>query len=108
MRLLLWLGVVVALVAGVSASSAAIGRSVPVVVGFWDAQHGLLARSTWASCSSPVPAERISLERTSDGGRTWTSVLSVCASITGVGGEVTLVTVAPETALLSVPRGLLV
>jgi len=108
MRVLLWLGVTAALVVGVPSSSAAAGRSFPVVIEFWDAQHGLLAESTYASCSAPVPAERVSLERTSDGGRTWTSVLSVCASITGVGGEVTLATVAPETALLSVPRGLLV
>src|SRR5690348_16678623 len=107
MRLVLWLGVALALVAGVPASSAATGRSVPVVVEFWDAHHGLLAQSTWAHCSAPVRAERVSLERTSDVGRTWTPVLSVCASITGVGGEVTLATVATERALLVVPRGLL-
>lgn len=108
MRLLRLLGVLVALVAGVPASSAGAQRLAPVTVAFWDAQHGLLARSSFDSCSRSVPADRVRFERTSDGGRSWASVRSVCASITGVGGEVTLATVAPQTALLSVPGGLLV
>jgi photosystem II stability/assembly factor-like uncharacterized protein len=107
MRLLLWLGVAVAFVAGVPASSAGTQRHAPVAIAFWDAGHGLAAQTSFESCSRSSPAERVRLERTSDGGRTWATVVSTCASITGVGGEVTIATVAPETALLSVPGGLL-
>src|SRR5690348_5707546 len=100
MRLLLWLGVAVALVAGVPASSATVSHPVPVTIAFWDATHGLAALTTSALCGMPANNERIEIERTSDGGRTWARVHEACASEH-------LMTAGPGNALLPVHGGLL-
>ena len=107
MRLLPWLGVVVALVAGVPASSAAGKRPVPVTVAFWDATHGLAALTGFGSCGPRSDGVRVALERTADGGRNWTRVHSACAWVNAYGGDVTLATAGTRTAALAVPGGLL-
>src|SRR5215471_10250553 len=99
MRILRLLGVVVALVAGVPASSATLVHSVPATVAFWDAQHGLALLTRFASCGAASSGERVEIERTADGGRTWRPLREACWSES-------ITTVGSSTALLSVTGGL--
>src|SRR5438128_5296056 len=82
-------------------------RLVPLAIAFWDGRRGLLPLTSFRSCGSHSGGERVVLERTSNGGRSWQPAARPCASALGWGGEVSLATGGRASAWLGVPRGLL-
>ena len=88
-------------VAGVPAAFAVVKHAVPVTVAFWDGQRGLAAVTRFVSCGPRGSGELVTIERTADGGRTWTRVRDACSV-----GE-TLATAGSRTAFVAVPGGLL-